>query len=240
MRYKRYLACSCSHGDYIDSEAKTAILRFKKFWKPKVTLHLGDFVDLAALRKGAQADPNSKDRAANISQDVVAGIDFLNELGPQKILYGNHEARVLEFSESPNALASHAAQSVIQAIDQCARKLRATVHPYHIRSFVTLGDVKFLHGFLHNNTALRDTAETFGSRIVMGHIHRTGAERARTIQGATGYGCGMLRDFQPGYASTKRQTLAWSQGFVYGEFSDTHCTVNIVERYYGQPWRLPI
>ncbi len=240
MSYKRYLACSCSHGDFIDPEARDAILKFKKLWKPHTTLHLGDFVDLAALRKGAQADVNSKDRARSISDDVDAGVAFLYELGPNHILFGNHEARVSELSSSPNALASRAAQSVLDELDQCARTLKAKLYPYTVRSCVTLGDTKFLHGFLHNVAALRDTSEAFGCRIVMGHIHRTGIERARTIAGASGYGCGMLRDFTPDYAATKRQTLAWSQGFVFGEYNEQHCTVNIVERYYGQPWRLPV
>jgi predicted phosphodiesterase len=240
MSWKRYLACSCSHGDYIDPEARKALLTFRDRWKPHTVLHLGDFVDMASLRRAAQSDANCKDRARSISEDVGAGVSFLSELSPKHILFGNHEARITELAGSPNAVLARAAQSILQEIQDCARAIKAKLYPYHIRSFVELGDVKFLHGFLHNVAAIRDTAETYGCRIVMGHIHRTGAERARTLQGVTGYGCGMLRDFQPDYAASKRQTLAWNQGFVFGEYNDSHCTVNVVERNYTQPWRLPL
>jgi hypothetical protein len=90
--WKKWMAVGCSHGDQIDPEARKAALKFKNdLWKPDTTIHLGDFLDLAAFRSGAISDPNSSDRAASISDDLSSGIDFLHELRPQHILYGNHE-----------------------------------------------------------------------------------------------------------------------------------------------------
>ena len=108
------MAVSCSHGDHIDPEARDAVLTFKDRFKPDNTIHLGDFVDMAAARGGAMSDANASDRAASVAEDLAAGVDFLQELRPQHILYGNHEDRLFKLANCPNALAAHAAHLVIQ------------------------------------------------------------------------------------------------------------------------------
>jgi predicted phosphodiesterase len=237
-KWKKWMAVSCSHGDFIDPEARDAVLKFRQDFKPDTILHLGDFIDAAACRSGAMTDPNAKDRAASVAEDLAAGVDFLNELRPNHILYGNHEARLFKLAGGPNALASHAATLVINEIEKTAKQLKARLYPYDIRSFVEIGGVKFLHGYMYNVQAIRDHAETYG-RCVIGHLHRVGQERARTIVGASGYCVGMLASFSMEYAATRRATLAWSQGFAYGYYTDKSMTVNLCERLKENPWILP-
>lgn len=234
------MAVGCSHGNHICPEARDAVLKFKERWKPHTTLHLGDFIDLAALRAGARSNPDCADRAKDISEDVTEGIDFLYELRPNHILMGNHEARLYALLDSPNALAAHASNCVLEDISECAKRLKARVYPYMVRSYAEIGDLKCLHGFVYNVNAIRDTAESYGCKTLMAHIHRCGQERARTLNGVSGYALGMLMRFDPDYAATRRATLAWSQGFAFGYYSDNQTTVNIVERTFGQPWMLPI
>ena len=52
-KWKKFMAVSCSHGHLADAKATKAALEFKKRFKPDTTLHLGDAIDLAALRAGA-------------------------------------------------------------------------------------------------------------------------------------------------------------------------------------------
>jgi hypothetical protein len=237
--WKKWMAVSCSHGDHIDPEARDAVLAFKDRFKPDTTLHLGDFVDMAAARSGAMNDPNASDRAASVADDLAAGVDFLQELRPNHILYGNHEDRLFRLASSPNALAAHASTLVIQEIEKTAKNLKARLYPYEMQSHPIIGGTRFIHGFMFNVAAIRDHAETFGS-CVMGHIHRVGIEQARTLNGAAGYSVGMLMRFDADYAKTKRQTLSWSQGFGYGYYSDTQITVNLCERKRNTPWMLPM
>lgn len=234
------MAVGCSHGDHICPEARKAVLEFRDKWKPDTVMHLGDFIDLAALRSGAQGNPDSGDRAKDIAEDVGAGVDFLYELRPNHILLGNHEARLYAWASSSNALKAHAANCILEDIDGCAKKLKARLYPYNVRSYCEIGDLKALHGFVYNVNAIRDTAESYGCKTIMAHIHRCGQERARTLNGVSGYALGMLMKFDPDYAATRRATLAWSQGFAYGFYCDNQTTVNIVERTYGQPWMLPL
>lgn len=238
-QWKRWMAVSCSHGDLIDPEARNAVLAFKEAFRPHTTVHLGDFIDMAAARSGAMNDPNAKDRAASVAEDLAAGVDFLMELRPQHILFGNHEARLHKLAGGPNALASHAASLVLEKIDETARKLKARTYPYDIRSYVEIGGTKFLHGYMYNVTAIRDHAEAYG-RCIFGHLHRVGHERARNLDGASAYCVGMLARFDMDYAATRRQTLAWSQGFAWGYYSEKSMTVNLCERIKDTPWLLPI
>ena len=238
--WKKWFAVGCSHGDQIDEQARNAVLTFKDRWNPDTTIHLGDFLDLAAFRSGAIGDINSSDRAANISDDLSCGVNFLEELRPQHIMFGNHEARLYKLSASPNALAAHAATLTLQAIDKTAKTLKAKIYPYNIRSFFELGGTKFLHGYMYNVQAIRDHAETFGgSNVVLAHLHRVGWERVRNSQGTSGYCVGMLARFDMEYASTRRATLAWSQGFAYGHYKDNCMTINLCERKKEMPWILP-
>jgi hypothetical protein len=238
-KWKKWMAVSCSHGDCIDPEARDAVLKFRERFKPDTVLHLGDFIDAAACRTGAMNDPNAKDRAASVAEDLAAGVDFLCELRPSHILYGNHEARLFKLAGGPNALASHAASLVIDEIERAAKKLKAKLLPYHIRSYAELGGTKFLHGYMFNVQAIRDHAEAYG-RCVIGHLHRVGQERARTLHGVSGYCVGMLARFDMEYASTRRATLAWSQGFAYGHYTDKQMTINLCERTKENPWILPL
>ena len=49
---KRWLAFGDTHGDMVDEAALDALIRFKKHYKPHLTVHLGDLFDYRALRKG--------------------------------------------------------------------------------------------------------------------------------------------------------------------------------------------
>lgn len=238
--WKKWLAVGCSHGAEIDPEARKAVLTFKERWNPDTTIHLGDFIDMSAFRAGAIRDSDDADHAEDIAGDLMAGIEFLHELRPQHILCGNHEDRLWRYRESPNAILAYAANLTIHKIEETARALKATLTPYGIREFVQLGDTKFVHGSMFNVSAIRDHAETYGN-VVLAHLHRVGWERARNIDGASGYCVGMLANFDMAYAATRRATLAWSQGFAYGHYKpDKTTTVNLCERRKGNPWLLPI
>jgi Cu/Zn superoxide dismutase len=239
QNWKKFMAVGCSHGDHIDPEARDAVLKFAGIWKPKTRLHLGDLANFAALRSGAIKDSNTSDHSTEVQADLNAAKTLIAEYRPHFVTLGNHDDRAFQLSTSPNALLSRAAQSIVDEMETTFKKYKVQALPYHPRRFVTLGDTKFLHGFLFNVAAIRDTAETYG-RVVHAHVHRTGEEQARTLDGATGYAVGMLAHFDPEYSKTKRQSLAHKQGFAYGEYSDKQCVVHICSRAYGYPWRLPI
>ncbi len=240
-KWKRFLASGCSHGHLADPKATNAILKFRQAWKPNETWHLGDAVDLAAMRAGAQRDPDSGDRAQDMADDLLAGLSYLQELEVTKYFLGNHEDRLARLAHSPNAVVSYAAGAVIGRIQDAMRALKAEVVPYvglRPESCRQLGDTLFLHGSLYNMQAARDTAEALSSNCVFVHTHKVAMERARTQRPFTGYNAGCAVKLDVDYAKNNRSTLSWAHGFAWGEYTDGQCIVRLEQL--SPHYRLPL
>lgn len=236
------MAIGCSHGSLADSDAIEAVLKFKEAYKPEVRIHLGDVMDFAAFRQGA---PGTKDEAERLGPDIEAGCNLIERYEPTHMLIGNHDERVFRLSEHHNAIialaAGHARNEFLEACHKAGAKLTDN---YDInRSWVELGDTKFLHGFgLGGEMAIRDHAEHFG-RCVIAHLHRAESQGGRRSDHAMAYCVGTLANIpMMDYAKTRRSTARWSHGFAYGEYSDTHCHVELSQCEQGQAknWRLPL
>lgn len=52
--WKRFMAVGCSHGMYADPKAIEGVLKFKERFKPNMTVHLGDFVDMTPFMSSAR------------------------------------------------------------------------------------------------------------------------------------------------------------------------------------------
>jgi hypothetical protein len=206
-----------------DRAVLTEVLRFKARWKPDTTIHLGDAIDLACLRTGANDGPDS---SLSPEADLNAGLAFISKLAPQYYLLGNHEARLVTLMSHPKAIVSALAARVYDQIIQRAKEVRSKVIDYKLKSgFVVLGDAMFQHGYLHGENALRDSAERMCHgdicKLVMGHIHRVQIAEGRRIKGVTGYSVGWLGDPEmAGYAENRIATTTWSRGWAFGEYTE--------------------
>lgn len=215
---KKILAVGCSHAIYADPIAISAVLKFKREFKPDTTVHLGDLVDTTALRGGAKGTP---DEAKKIKPDIDGGIKFLRLLEPTVFIWGNHEARITRLQDHPNAIVSYAAEKICEALDEECKKLKCTVVRYTgINQGITFGGYRYMHGVMFNEMAVRDHAEAFGN-CVFAHTHRCGIAVGRRSDSPRAYCVGTLtRRENMDYASARRSTLAWSQGFVWGYYGD--------------------
>lgn len=235
------MAIGCSHGSLADPDAIEAVLRFEAAYKPERKFHLGDIYDFAAFRQGA---PGTKDEAEQLGPDIEAGCNLIERYSPTDVLLGNHDERVFQLAKHHNAIvrlaASHARNEFLLACEKVKARL---VDHYDInRSWIELGDTKFLHGFgLGGEMAIRDHAEHFG-RCVIAHLHRAESQGGRRSDHAVAYCVGTLANIpMMDYAKTRRSTARWSHGIAYGEYSDTHCHVELSACEQGQAknWRLP-
>lgn len=210
------MAVGCSHGDLINESAASAVLSFKAEWKPDTMVHLGDFLDTAAFRSGAKG---TSDEARPISPDIERGLDFLERLQPNLILLGNHENRLFSLAKHYNAVIQIAASHVISEIQKVADRLGAEMVPWEILGgYREIGGYKYFHGWMIGENAIRDHAEAFGN-CVHAHTHRAGMAKGRRSDNPTGYCVGTLADIPAlDYAKSRRSTMAWSAGFVWGEY----------------------
>jgi len=236
--WKRALFVGCSHGVHADPAALEAVLEFRKKWKPHHAVHLGDFMDTAAFRSGVRG---TSDESEPIAPDVDAGLRFLEQMECTHVLCGNHEQRVFDLRGSNSAIVAACADEVVRGIQSKCRKLKASLHEYTgVWQEVRFGPVRAMHGVFFGENAIRDHAESFGP-TVHAHTHRAGMAKGRTSGNPTAWCVGTLTQVENmDYASRRRATLAWSQGFVWGEISADRAMLWLHEQPRGTEWRLPI
>ena len=242
-KWKRWLAVSCSHGHLANPAALKAALEMKKRWKPDVTMHLGDFVDLSGLMGSARKDPDSPERSTSIREDFDAGLNFLRELGANWIFQGNHEHRLTALQYSPSAIVAHCCTSALSEIHNTSKDLRATYIPYDIEQGCRdLGGTAFGHGYMFNESSVRDHVEMLRKPVVFGHLHRVDRSAGRSIGAPVGWTIGCLADIgSMHYARRQRSVTRWQHGVAWGEYVEggQGCTVNVLSPVEGQ-WRYPI
>jgi len=234
-KYKRFLALGCSHGIYADPLAIEAVLKFRKNFKPHEVIHLGDFCDMSPFMGSSdngKGDP--------IKPDLLGGIEFLKQLEPTHILAGNHEARLWRDLQSTNELKVFTAEACIEAITTTALKLHATFTPYTgVWQAVKLGNFTFTHGTVYNENSARDMAEMYGN-VIFAHTHKPSLQNGRRIDHPVGISVGTLtKRGALEYANIRRATLAWGQGFVYGEYTDDKLYPRLFTHDYSDKWNLP-
>lgn len=240
-QWKRWMAVGCSHGYLADPKALATVLEFKKRFKPQIRVHLGDFTDQTAFRSGAAG---TKDETVSIADDLSHGLNFLSEFAPTHLLNGNHEARLWKLADHHNEIVARAASTTIQEIKTLADKLKCQyVDHYDItRSWIEIGDTKFIHGFMFSENAIRDHSEHFG-RCVIAHLHTVGEAAGRRSDNARCYCVGTLANIPSmSYALTRRATARWSHGFAYGETNGKETIVWLSQGMANTPggWRLPL
>lgn len=234
------MAVGCSHGHLANKAATREALKFKERWKPQVTIHLGDFFDLACfMREGHGRELDT----ADILADLAQGEEFLRALEPNWLFLGNHEDRLWRLAMSRNGTIAFAAMQGAQQIDDLAKDLKAQLVEYDIQAGWRTpcgSDTKFGHGYMFNENAARDHAEAFG-KCVIAHIHTPCQQRGRRDDNPTGYCVGTLADIPAmRYAKTQRSRLRWGHGFAWGEFCQDETVVWVAEETQAGNWRLPV
>jgi hypothetical protein len=243
-KWNRFAAVGCSHGNHIDPVAKDSVIDFAKSFKPHKFIHLGDFLDMEAFMGGGngQGEP--------VAPDIEAGLQFLEEANFNVILGGNHEARLWELQHSNNEIVAECSTRIIKDIEGTAKKLNAELIPYTgIFQEYRLGDGLFTHGTIYNENCCRDMAEMYcknGVRVTMfAHWHRVGYAKGRRDDNPTGICVGTLTkrgtSCNMSYSHRRRSSMAWSQGIVYGEYSEDTIIPFVYEHpmaLMGQKWRI--
>lgn len=237
-KWSRFMAIGCTHGHLMSDEAFGKVLDFKLKWKPHTRIHLGDVIDTAAFRSGARG---SKDECEPTEPDRFAARDCLLAYEPNVITWGNHDWRLWELSDHPNAIVATAARSVRAELEGIARKLKAQTRDYNIETgWIPFGDTLFGHGYMYNLNSIADHARKIG-RCVIAHLHRTGSESADAMGNRRAWCVGYLGEHSKfGYAVRRPSYFRWNHGLVYGEYSDDQTVIWLAEAPRTGEWRLPL
>jgi len=243
-KWKRFMAVGCTHGHLVDQSLLKQVYAFKERWKPHTCIALGDHIDLACLRAGAVG---TADDAADPEGDLNDGLNFISRFEPSVYLLGNHEHRLFTLMESPRAIVSALAARIYAQITDRAKQARCEVVPYSFQNgWRQYGDALFGHGYMINEAAVRDHAESIcgpgnTTKVVIAHLHRVTQAEGRNRAHPTGYCTGWLgQTEQMGYAAHRRATTSWSRGFAWGEYSDTETIIWLAKETKNQTFRLPL
>lgn len=239
-RWRRFLAVGCSHGHYADKALLKELLAFKQRWAPQQVIHLGDAVDLACFRTGALS---AKDEATDPTADIESGLGFLSELEPTLYFFGNHEDRLTKLMQHPRAIVACLAHRIHS---QIVSRVGCEIVPYNFQTgWRQIGDALFGHGYMHNESSVRDHAEAVcggdANKAVIAHLHRVSQAEGRNRNHPTGYCVGWLGDTQKAeYAVNRRATTSWSRGFAWGEFCDNETVIWLAKETRTGKFRLPL
>jgi len=227
MSVKRILICGDSHGNHIDLRAREAILAFKADFKPDALIHLGDALDLAAMRRGA----SQEDMGLCLKQDFDEGCSFLREFFKGKakekhFIWGNHDQRLIDCMGSANAIVAGHAETLYLEFVSCLNRcgVKATDNFYDSRKgVVDLYPFRFVHGYSAMQNAAKFHAEKYGGScpaVVFGHTHYRGYWRDISFDKREGYACSCMCDIDPSYASRHASKLRHSIGWLSGWYNE--------------------
>ena len=219
-RWKRVVAVGCTHGELVYPPARKQVLDFVRRFKPEIRFDLGDLMDTTCFRSGAAG---TKDEAQSPRDDYSAALRWMDEYEPTHIAWGNHEWRMHRLMDHPKAIVATLAAQMWHGLEDKAAKLKSKTVPYTLRhGWHYVGGVAWGHGFMFNEMAVRDHAETLGCPVVMAHLHAPQEAEGRTIKDTHSF-CvgGLVDDENLEYGNLRRASLRHGHGVVFGQVSET-------------------
>lgn len=211
-QWKRRVAGYDLHGQQQDVKANKSFFQFVRRWKPHIRIAGGDIWDFKQLRKKADA----YEKRDSMAQDVAMGQVWLEDFRPTHFLRGNHDERLWDLAEQSEGIVADYAKLCVSRLEKLVSGLRCRMYAYNKREGVlSLGSLKFIHGYLTGITAARRTAMIYGS-VVMGHGHGIQSATIEGVEPRAGFMCGCLCKTELGYNRAHPGTLAWENGWCFG------------------------
>lgn len=232
------MAIGCSHGDLVHPAIRAQVLDFRRRFQPEIRFDLGDLIDTACFRAGANG---TKDEAKDPRNDHAAALQWLREYEPNRITFGNHCWRLHGLKDHPKAIIAALAGDMWKSLEGEARKLKAKTAPYDIQDgWIYEGGVAFGHGYMYSMNAVRDHAEMLGCPVVMAHLHTPQQVEGRTVKATPSFCVGALADDRNlDYGRRRRNSLTHGHGVVFGEISDTSARLWLARSANGEPLTFP-
>jgi hypothetical protein len=213
--YKKFIVVADNHGVLGCPKAIKKALDFNKTWGAHYRIHLGDFIDLSPLRRGA----SSEEKADGISDDVQMGMEFIRQFQPHYLTIGNHEDRLaLHSTGCSDGMLRERCLELWADIEGEFKKLKIKTCPYHVSRYLKMpeGGPKLIHGFKSSVHAAKAHYDGWGS-VIHGHVHAPATYHARHIDGGMAFSVGCLADLdQMTYADRYQAKHGWRQGFLFG------------------------
>lgn len=247
----RFVVAGCIHATRACPAAVSGLVAFILERRPDVVCVNGDLYDLESFMGShpGHGEP--------IADDIDAGLHILRiiaeacaEVGALLVfLEGNHEQRLSRHTSSSDEIRAYAAHQLLERIRSTVAGFNGVYVPYDgiFQGFRICGIVLITHGTIYNVSAPRDMAEMYAKQgvryVYFNHTHGIGIAVGRRDDAPVGINCGnLLRTSLMGYAHSRRQTFAWSQGFGLGVIVGDNCVASVYvhpRQLEGAVWPIP-
>jgi gamma-glutamylcyclotransferase (GGCT)/AIG2-like uncharacterized protein YtfP len=206
-----------THGPLIDKEGRDLLLKFVKDHRPDYRWHGGDVFDFAQIRKGA----SEEEKEHSLSEDLKAGIEFLNRFEPHVVTWGNHDVRLDDLAEHGSSRAIYDLARMLKAkVEKKVRDLGITDYPYDVRDgwHRYTPTRRIGHGYKSTMYPAKAHHVCFGSTIT-GHVHSFDHHVPEHIDGGESYTCGSLSQIKQRFNRTHARRLKHRNGFFFIAFN---------------------
>ncbi len=225
MAWKEFIIATDTHGELICPDYKKRILQFCKDHPKARRYHLGDFLDLPQLRRGA----GDEDRAHSLREDIQAGIGFIREYRPEVMTLGNHDHRLFLLADSGREclevdFAKQLRDQILKELDHIGCKtLEYDVEKgwHEIGPSGAKSGPKLIgHGYVSSMYPAKVNCSHWGSTVT-GHVHCFDYHQLDNLAHSESYvvGCG-IGSIKQEYNRTHRRRLKHQVGFAYGVICD--------------------
>lgn len=214
MRFDPWCAVGDTHGDMIDRRADRAFRSFVGAYRPKIRVHVGDFIDARALRNGA----SEEEKRESMACDFDRAMEFMEWYRPTHVCLGNHDIRLWDTMRKGGPLADYCKQ-LIGEWNTFAKKIGCKVKTYDAeKGVMKIGRMKFAHGFFCGTNAARQMAQAFGS-VMFGHGHAidvasSPADHRRAAR-MIGCLCRLRFTYNRAHVAALRQAHGWAYGPLF-------------------------
>jgi len=235
-RWKKIVIASDNHGEKICPATEQVLFDFIGYWKPHLRVHLGDFMDLNALRLGASRD----ECADSMREDIKVGVEFLVKFRPDVLTEGNHDWRLKRELNSKDPIRREWCEDRLKEILQALKPIKTQVFGWGVKKGVyTIAGQKMLHGYANGAmSATRTSGQKFGA-CVHGHNHSADIMYLDTYdgQGRFAQSCPSMcdndnMDYQLGQAAAFKHVSGFALGLADMKKNTYYCG-NVVKTVSG-------
>jgi hypothetical protein len=234
--WKRAFIYTDAHADVIDKARLADAIKIKRDWKPHLTIDLGDWSSWDMFRDGAR-DSDLKDPMG----DARAIDKVWGQLEPNWVFEGNHDYRIWKAMGRNDKVIAGFARHLMDGIQECARKAKMTIIPFHSREgWKKLGSHYLGHGYRHGVNALRAMRSHMPGSIIQGDLHTDQIQTDEQFMGGTSHVLGGLVDYsQLKYEETKTSVYRRSHGLILMEYREDEDRIWHLSSLPGQKLELP-
>ncbi len=219
---------SDAHGKYLCEHTMREYERFARRFSPQIVISGGDVFDFNPLSKRCYGSPTDH----GLEQDLAMGLQFIRDVNPNFMVWGNHDHYVMECLSGVNEVYKSLALRYLIEIKDVSR---GAIHLEHCKSrgLLKINGLSIIHGFGSGDQSIKATGTYYGDSLIGHHHSGQMVSVSRDGRDARVWVAPCMRVPEAEYNRKHMNTMRHSNGWVYGQFfpdGTFKCHIETVKR----------